>query len=583
MARGLSQVLFNYMPGRTFDMAGGANIAIVERINGRQVKDLQETNKLFKEINKYIKKWDEEYRIGFSRDLATYVFEKPEAVKYDIFPLTYRCSECKRVYHYQDYKTLQKNNNDLVCLYGETCKGKKKLKQVYQVAVHECGAITGLYPLKPDGCNCKDWKNNICLDDRKSQKVADFRWVCKKCKKEREVKYFCNKCELKNKEMSISPHRSSKNYYTHSIRCVDVASNAYHGNWMDDVRKYLRLGGSDNNATVEKVKKMIEELTSLGSEAKSELLKKIGSELSEKFPLDAIDEEVASSLHEYLQTEDPSVMTSYNINKKAELLGEVDRAQQTLLLTNARMFQNIGIKDLVMIEDFPVVTAVFGFTRVGQGPTDEKGNNTVLNSFKFWSDEPGKTPIFVDNGKCEAIMFKLNPIAVILWLEENGIQVGGDVTDENSARYWVLRNMRVINPFEESEEKSVSVYVYNLIHSMSHEIMRGMAGISGYELIGLSEYLFPAALSFVIYSNKTDFSIGGMHTLFETQLDMLYQKILSSELRVCMYDPLCNEKDGACHACLYLPEIACSSFNKNLSRHFLYGGNGVKGFWEGKF
>ncbi|PUA34702.1 hypothetical protein C8Z91_33010 [Paenibacillus elgii] len=582
MARGLSQVLFNYLPGKTFDMVGGTNIAQVTRINGRQVKDLQDTNKLFKELKKYIKKWDEN-QSGFRSELEEYIFEKPEAIKFDIFPLTYRCPQCKRVYHYKDYRILSKTNENLICLHGDECQGKK-LKQLYQVAVHECGEITGLYPLKPEKCDCKDWRNHITFDERKSQKVSDFRWICKKCKFEREVKYFCSSCDLKYKEMSISPHRSSKNYYTHFVRCVDVASNNYKGSWEDDVRRYLKMENfTKNDPTLEKLRKKIEAMK-LTEEEKLDLLKEIDEDVRGDVDFSLIDEEVCHSLHEYLETENPAVMTSYNIGKVADLLQDSYPAQRMLLLKNAQMFKEIGINDLILIEDFPVVTAVFGFTRGIQGPTGEKEKNTNLVSFRYWSDEPGKIPVYVDNGKCEAIMFRLDPIAVIKWIREQGIAVEEEnCIDEGKARYWLLCNMRVINPQEESNEHTVSYLIYNLIHSMSHEVMRAMAGISGYELIGLSEYLFPAALSFVIYSNRTDFSIGGMHTLFETQLDVLYQKMFSSELRICMYDPLCNEKEGACHACLYLPEIACSSFNKMLSRHYLYGGTGVRGYWEGKY
>lgn len=44
------------------------------------------------------------------------------------------------------------------------------------------------------------------------------------------------------------------------------------------------------------------------------------------------------------------------------------------------------------------------------------------------------------------------------------------------------------------------------------------------------------------------------------------------EARRCVYDPVCRDHEGNCHACTHLAETSCRFFNLNLSRSFLFGG-----------
>jgi hypothetical protein len=45
------------------------------------------------------------------------------------------------------------------------------------------------------------------------------------------------------------------------------------------------------------------------------------------------------------------------------------------------------------------------------------------------------------------------------------------------------------------------------------------------------------------------------------------------QTRRCVYDPVCYEREGGCHACTHLAETSCRFFNLNLSRAFLFGGS----------
>jgi len=79
-------------------------------------------------------------------------------------------------------------------------------------------------------------------------------------------------------------------------------------------------------------------------------------------------------------------------------------------------------------------------------------------------------------------------------------------------------------------------------------------------------------------------TIGALTSLFDQALlewlDQIFDK------RNCVYDPVCYNKSGNCHACTHLPETSCRHFNLNLGRFYLFGGidpessNMVTGYLE---
>ena len=60
-------------------------------------------------------------------------------------------------------------------------------------------------------------------------------------------------------------------------------------------------------------------------------------------------------------------------------------------------------------------------------------------------------------------------------------------------------------------------------------------------------------------------------SLFEQSLAEWLAEIRSC--RRCVYDPVCIDRGGSCHACTHLAETRCRFFNLNLGRPFLFGGS----------
>lgn len=86
----------------------------------------------------------------------------------------------------------------------------------------------------------------------------------------------------------------------------------------------------------------------------------------------------------------------------------------------------------------------------------------------------------------------------------------------------------------------------------------------------MAEYVLPSALTFAIYSShRFGATIGAFTALYEQSLVEWLDQVLSG--RRCVYDPVCANHGGDCHACTHVGEISCQYFNLNLGRVFLFG------------
>lgn len=132
----------------------------------------------------------------------------------------------------------------------------------------------------------------------------------------------------------------------------------------------------------------------------------------------------------------------------------------------------------------------------------------------------------------------------------------------------------------------MTAVIYTLLHSISHELIRAVAELCGLERNSLSEYIFPNAPAILIYCQNTQgFTLGALKSTFESSfadwLDDAAQKA-----KRCVFDPICEDRYKACAGCLFLNEISCEHFNKDLDRTFLKGyqdpvtGKRIHGFWE---
>ena len=309
-------------------------------------------------------------------------------------------------------------------------------------------------------------------------------------------------------------------------------------------------------------------------------------------------------------------LTTYNIDELAEEARRRGFPQKAdRIKTYHDSLEESGIRDTRVVEDFPVQTFVYGYTRAGREEEEAQ-----IQAFSQSASDGNGTPVFVNTSTTEAVQLDLQPRAVALWLAANidevteDSEVAGPISlpevdpeDPASVEYardqlkdmsdpeiWAffVNHLPSIGRYgqfrtetEDSIEGEVTEHVFTLLHTVSHIVLKQASTISGFDRTNLSEYLYPRTLSVAIYSNNRDeFNIGGMRTMVEQDLDHLLTQA-QTHGNECVYDPVCSERGGACLSCLHVSEISCSYFNQILSRDYLFGSRqntdqNKIGFWE---
>jgi hypothetical protein len=236
----------------------------------------------------------------------------------------------------------------------------------------------------------------------------------------------------------------------------------------------------------------------------------------------------------------------------------------------------MGLEEVLVLDDFPIVLAAYGYTRTEDGPRAPGRPDILsrLNPFPVDRDHGARSPIFVDQVNADALVLRLDAARVLNWLRRNGVAVqrprGTDDAMATKAFFVNLLSgakLRETIPAADAAQRMV----FGLLHTLSHLAVRQAALLSGLERTSLSEYLLPSTLTAVIYCNhRFGATIGALTSLFEQSLSDWLLAIRGAHR--CVYDPVCDDAGANCHACTHLAETSCRFFNLNLSRSFLFGG-----------
>ncbi len=163
MNRGKQQILFNYLPGKTFDFERVATIARVRGVRGTPQTELNAAVLLHK-IFEDVRAWSEEFRPALRDDIVNdprrFVLLDPVEVQAEMFPKVFWCQNqrsCGRVFDYTNSDSLPRRT----C----TACGNGQLNQLRFIKIHRCGSIQ---PLLPPACpQCRS-SQNMGLDTRGS-------------------------------------------------------------------------------------------------------------------------------------------------------------------------------------------------------------------------------------------------------------------------------------------------------------------------------------------------------------------------------------------------------------------------------
>lgn len=625
MSRGLSQVMFNYLPERTFDYDRGACIAKVFELMVSPAKGI-DIDRLCAAIEAYLRPWDGRVVDFDVRKPHLMLFGRPTRVLFNLFPLTFQCGRCDCVKSFEREEAFVKARGVGKCPH---CGAADRFEQIYHVLVHECGHMAGVFPRNCPSCKSRD---RVALDLRGSQQAKDFRWFCLRCKVPvGPLQRPCPNCKpggpsadgadvdgeaSRPSNMRVIPHRANNAYYPHSITVLNLPTEqtaALRDHPQRDqilatavIRETYDIDGImesmqvDSDASATDVDGL---LTGLSDSEQAEIrrsLERLAALRSQK-KQQTVDAIVASAakLGESGWLEVLEYLNVHTLKRVGadELRRQIDTrhpGRGVLVDRFAELARAAGFADVQLVKDFPVVTAVFGYTRVSYAPQAEVGGNVVKTQFHGFNtlmaasiDHKRKRPVFVDNAATEALMFKLSPSRVVRWLKARGHVVRPEaMSDAQMAREWLLQNMTPVDPFVTLADMPLPARdLFVLTHTLAHLVVRALTRLSGIDRTGLAEYLFPRVCSFVVYNTKAGANLGGLHTVYSEMQEELLRSLREDVLlQTCVYDPLCSAEHGSsCHACTHLPEMCCGHYNRGLSRAVLFNASSAEdgcGYWS---
>lgn len=254
----------------------------------------------------------------------------------------------------------------------------------------------------------------------------------------------------------------------------------------------------------------------------------------------------------------------------------------------------LGISNMQVSCDIEIINCTYGYTRKSVNPVNTKNKNCKLKLNAYDKTKDGTANIaFGAKLETEGILFEIDKVKIIKWLLINGIitdEQVPDLEDSISVKKWFSENVsgEAISMFGEIEEdKVITKYVFELLHSISHAFMKTSGELSGLAVNSLTEIIFVETASIFIYAQTSQgIPLGALSGMAESKYIFFLRNTLNDN-RNCIFDPICSERDGsACNACMHLPETSCSHFNQELGRKFLYtldnsdSAKKIIGFWE---
>jgi hypothetical protein len=224
-----------------------------------------------------------------------------------------------------------------------------------------------------------------------------------------------------------------------------------------------------------------------------------------------------------------------------------------------------GVEEIDLVDRFPVLRGVFGYSRGGGQAGDKR--------LVMFRGKGGAYRVYADAAETEALLVRLDPLKVCAWLHQRRLLKSVPST-VREARLAILSDIDVPERGADINTETIGSAVLTLLHSYTHRMIRQLAVMAGIDRESLAEYLVPRHLAAFVYAGtRGDFVLGGLQAVFETDLNMLLDRQSNSESR-CPLDPGCSRGAGACLACLHLGEPSCTHYNRFLDRSYLFGRNG---------
>lgn len=567
-SRSGSQILRTFLPDQTVDLRGAVyRVAEWSAPSPIEVDTDLVRRHLLREVGAWIAH-DTDGGMGddLLRNAPVEVVELDErrGVTVERYPQVWLCGACKRI-----GKSIERR-----C----TC-GQRKWGQLHFVGIHDCGAIITPWIRR---CATHD---DVKVVIPKSAKAADITFVCPVCNTlTMQGLGFNRPCACGNGSIRWNVHKARAVYTPRGMVLINPPRPEH--------REALKLAGGARKALIW----VVEGLTATGpgdvtaKQTREEFLKKLiaggidptfaetmadmaekGGQLAKPgdHPIDRLsaqrreeaEREAVDIAMALAESRTPT--TALRSATPGDALDVRYRNSYPAALARA------GIDGLDLVDRFPVLNAMYGYTRGEDDPTKCR-----LVPFRR---KKGGYRLYGNLAETEAFLVRLDPVRVATWLAGRGHQLPGWTAgdkDPVAARVAVLQSALVPTKRDSPSTDTAGTDVLKLVHTYAHRFIRQAAVFSGIERDALSEYLVPGHLGFFVYAAaRGDFVLGGMQAVFESNLDDLLNAFVDAEHR-CPLDPGCSRGSGACSACVHLGEPSCRFFNRFLDRKVLFGAGG---------
>lgn len=647
MTRGVSQLLFNYLPERTVDWEDG--LAII-KLGGVRLRDAwpQDRSRLvFEEIGHLLDRWRSEGGTvdpdfpDPRRDPGRFTVGTPESIEATVLQTAYICQQCHAL-QFPKHTNLARDHGPLHC---SGC-GSSSLRQFGQVFVHGCGELVPVQEFIPGmriGDNgiietvnrplrCEQCGGNSVLEMTSySERVSDMKIVCRQCHTVvvERLTARCPRCTARiareqraqgitgdttpvaRTAMRLSRYSANNTYYPLTVTLLRLDRPTLitaEDSEQRELRSLLPLnmrpeGESSLTATIEALTNHLQRATAIGDKTEqARILARIAAVATGGAPEAAHEQqesppETAPDITKAIR-EGLAFRTTVNTHPALALVRQ-STAGQLLVDRIAELQRELGFAEIALVDDLPVITATFGYTRRTFETVYEELNTRLPTEVRMFpsldtfaanrlsrQDLIGTIPILAREGEHQGIFLSLNPARVVTWLARNGV----NLPEGPSPLTRILTSLEPVDRYyDRIWECPTRRLVFGLIHTLSHVVMRATSLFAGLERTSLSEYLFLPLLGTVIFDTSGAFQLGGIETLVRNHLTAFLEELPSDAL-TCIYDTDCIDGRGACHGCVHSPEIACRVFNHGLSRAFLLGGHvpwldvsddqQIVGFWQ---
>lgn len=482
---------------------------------------------------------------------------RAQGVRTSLWPNNWVCQQCRR---------LSKTRGSCKC-------GNDRWGQFHFVAFHDCG-----YSQEPWIQPCPSHKQ-VQINSPRSSSVRDLIFSCPVCSREL-LKGLgggrpCPGC--KQPGLSFNVHRAASVYSPHTFTMVNPARpehlqalklNGGEGKcleWMLAGMQTARPG--DLQPTRQSM------IDSLVGQGMSQVVAEAATNVAYDAGALGDDTTLATSLAgERLELVQASAfevaLAMYQGRRSASHLQDDPVGPDLLALyrdSYPGALSTSGLAEVYHVDRFPILRGVFGFSR-GGGTAGEKR----LVGFR---GDGGEIRIHADTNETEAFYLQLDPMRVARWLHKRGL-IDVSPSDEVAARLLILEQADFPGRGDDVSVESIGSAVLTLVHTFAHRFIRQLAVRAGVDRESVAEYLVPDHLGAFIYATpRGEFVLGGLQSVFETDLDRLLEQQVDAETR-CPLDPGCDRASGACLACLHIGEPSCSHYNRFLDRKTLFGAEG---------